>query len=144
MWTAHSFVSFLWLHLMAVRFRALPDCLGRSPHWATPTIIHHRHLLNDRQHYRAGVRTAEPDTLRRLFIVILLSVHNILDVRLRVAVVQREERRLHLDHDSMARPKYVVHVGQFPCVALHFAWLEWRGLRKAFQVAAAEDLNTDR
>src|ERR1044072_272358 len=121
---------------------SLESCFG--PPWTTPTIIHHRRLLNDRQHYRAGVRTAEPDTLRRLFIVILLRVHNILDVRLRVAVVQREERRLHLDHDSMARPKYVVHVGQFPCVMLHFAWLEWRGLRKAFQVAAAEDLNTDR
>src|ERR1044072_7869512 len=105
---------------------------------------HHRRLLNRRQHYTAGGPTAEPDTLRRLFIVILLSVHNILDVRLRVAVVQRKEGRLHLDHDSMAPPKYVVHVGQFPCVALHFAWLEWRGLRKAFQVAAAEDLNTDR
>ena len=54
--------------------------------------VHDQRLLNDRQHYRAGVRTAEPDTLRRLSIVILLRVHNILDVRLRVAVVQREER----------------------------------------------------
>ena len=68
-------------------------------------------LVDYRQHNCASVRAAEPDLLRRLLIVLLLRVHDVLHVRLRVPVVQREQRRLHLHHDPVARQEHVIDIG---------------------------------
>src|SRR5262245_26168070 len=45
--------------------------------------------LNHRQDYGTGVCAAEPYALHRLFIITLLRVHDVVDVRLWIAVIQR-------------------------------------------------------
>src|SRR5687767_2093574 len=58
-----------------------------------------------------GVFAVAVDAVRLLLEVLLARTVDVAE-RLRVAVHQREPRRLHLHHQPMARPERVVHIGK--------------------------------
>ena len=66
-------------------------------------------LRDNRQADKAGVVRRVPNALRRLLIIPRLRIENIRHKFLRVAIVQREQSRLHLDHDAMPRQKNVIY-----------------------------------
>src|SRR4051812_13806407 len=73
---------------------------------------------------RGGWGPAIPDALRGLAIVARLCIHDVVDVALRIAVIEGEQTRLDLHHDAVTRQEHVVHVRQRPVVVLHPARLE--------------------
>ncbi len=60
--------------------------------------------------------------------------HNVLHIRLRIPVVQREPARLHLHHHPVPLQKRVVHPMQTPLVLRHLARLHRLRLRKALPI----------
>src|SRR5262249_2756456 len=80
------------------------------------------------------------DALRRLAVVALLGVEDVLHKRLWVTVVEREPARLDLDHDPVPGSKHMVGRRQGKAVQ------EWRvrrdrlGLGVAFSVSATENV----
>ena len=70
-----------------------------------------------------------------------LGEKNVVNKGLGVAVVEREEARLHLDHDLVAGQEDVVHVGKAELILLDLAGLQGLGVGQAVDVAAAEDLD---
>src|SRR5665213_629147 len=65
------------------------------------------------RHYRQTDKTCRPrgmpDALRCLLIVAGFGVEDVRHEALRIAVVEREERRLYLHHDAMSALDGVVH-----------------------------------
>src|ERR1039457_6899133 len=61
------------------------------------------HSRRDGEPHGAGLFRRTKDRLGRLDVVRRLGEEDVVDVRLRVAVVEREQARLDLDHDPVAR-----------------------------------------
>src|SRR3979409_2091641 len=74
------------------------------------THRHQRHLNKARLSRRAI------DPLRGLAIVCRLGPEDVLDERLGISIVKREPARLDLNHDPVARQKYVVGCRQGPAI----------------------------
>src|SRR5215472_13138930 len=64
---------------------------------------------DDRQADEGGVLGRVPDALRSPVKIRCLGGEDVRHKRLRVAVVEREERGLHLHHDAMTRLECVVN-----------------------------------
>src|SRR5213593_947609 len=78
------------------------------------------------------------DALRGLYVVAGLREKDIRNKRLRIAIVKRKPRRLHLHHNAMSRCEHVIHGGQSKGVG---EWLSWRDRLRVFEtfsIAAAE------
>jgi hypothetical protein len=59
-------------------------------------------LRHNRETDKAGIAWSMPDALCRLLVIRGLCIKDVWHKRLRVAVVEREQARLHLDHDAMS------------------------------------------
>src|SRR5277367_2869112 len=87
-----------------------------------------------------GVAGSVIDALRGFYVVGGLGVKNVGDEGLRVAVVEREERGLHLNHDAMAGEEDVVHGGQAEAIEQRLIGHDGFGMPEAGAVAAAENV----
>ncbi len=67
-----------------------------------------------------------------------------IDIRefLRITVTQREPAALYLDHEPVAFPERVCHVGQFKPNSFHSAWTEGFRLFKTVPEFSAEDFTS--
>src|SRR5688500_7947533 len=65
-------------------------------------------LTNQRQHYVQGEPLRPVHSLRSFLIVRSSRVENVLNPLLRIPVVQREPRALHLHHNAMALQKCMI------------------------------------
>src|SRR6187455_1312179 len=102
-----------------------------------------RGSLHHGQRHRARVGAAKPHALRRLLVVARLREHDVLDIGLRIAIVEREQARLDLHHDPVTRQEHVIDIGKLPAIALHLPGLERRRLAEALKVAPAKNLDAD-
>src|SRR6516164_7757145 len=73
--------------------------------------------------------------LCRFAVVAWNGEENVVDVRLRITVVEREPARLNLHHDAVTRQEHVVDVRQRETIALHLSRRYRAGLREAVMVA---------
>src|ERR671924_503596 len=69
--------------------------------------------------------------------------HDVGEKPLRVAIIEREPRALHLDLDAVALEKSVIGGVQAEAVFLNFISRDGFGMVKAFAVAPAKDLSVD-
>src|SRR5688500_16021721 len=80
--------------------------------------------LHDRQFDEAGLLRREPDALRCRTIVAWLRFSDILDERLRIAVVQREPARLNLHHQPVSGKKRVIRLGHTHAIRRNLSGLD--------------------
>ena len=106
--------------------------------WGCECSRHHR------QQHAAGRCPAAIDAFRHRLVVLRLGIEDVVDIGLRIAVVEREQARLDLHHDFVAGQENVIDIGQAELVFLDLAGSQRRGLSKPCDVAAAEDLDADR
>ena len=80
-----------------------------------------------------------PDPLRGLAVIRWLGEEHIRHEGLRVAVIEREQARLHLHHHPVARLKHVVRGRQSELVRQRLVRCDRLGMLETLAVAAAED-----
>ena len=85
-----------------------------------------------------------PNPLRSLLIIPRLGVKNIVNVLLRVPIIKREQRRLHLQHNLVSRQKHVIHLRQPEVIQQRLVSRNRLRMLKARPVAAAENVSSDR
>src|SRR5213593_1371423 len=81
------------------------------------------------------------DALRRLYVVAGLREKDIRDERLRIAIVKRKPRRLHLHHDAMPGFELVIYGGQSKRVGQCLIWRDRLRTFETFSIPAAEDVH---
>ncbi len=81
--------------------------------------------------------------LRGLLVVSRRCPEDARHERLRIAIVQREPARLHLDHDPVSREKHVVRGRQREAVQQRPVGRDRSGRLEAFPISTAEDVGRD-
>jgi hypothetical protein len=91
-------------------------------------------LLHQRQLDIAGVGGRVVDALLGLLVIAGFGEHHVGYEGLRVAVIEREPCRLHLHHDAVAGPEYVVRGGQIELIRQGRVGLDRLGDGEAFAI----------
>src|SRR5579862_6516144 len=100
-------------------------------------------LLDHRQIDEARDSADVENALRRLLIVLGAREEDVVDVGLRIAVVERKPARLDLHHQTMAGQKHVIHLRQREAVLLHLAGGYRARVAQALAIASAEYVHRD-
>ena len=112
--------------------------------WPTQKKCPQRNYFTIGNQTAAGGVGAPMDAFHRRLILGRLGVEDIFHVGLRVAIVEREQRGLHLNHELVTGQEDVIDVGQRKLVFLDLARGQALRLVKAMDIAAAEDFDPDR
>src|SRR5262249_38980280 len=114
--TAHAKPRFLIKVLRAYRTSCIREFMSRLRQRATrlnTRRYEERFELfrrNNRQFNEAGIVRPVVDSLRCFLIVLLLCKENVAHELLRIAIVQRKPRGLHLLHDAVSWKKNMVRI----------------------------------
>src|SRR5579871_874118 len=92
-----------------------------------------------------ATRRASPvvDALSRYPIILWARFKNVIDIRLRIAVVERKQARLHLNHELVSGEEDVIDIWQSKLVLLDLAGSQRSRRPGAMYVAASENLDAD-
>src|SRR5579871_2306827 len=102
-------------------------------------LLPQRH--DDRQIDVAGRVPGVEHALRGFDVITRPGKENVVDVSLRIAVVERKPARLDLHHDAVPGQEYVVHLRQREAIALHAARGNGARMSQAVAITAAEDIH---